>query len=64
MREGGDQDIPSIFLKPHSAEKIPRGESLSVSLISGTKKLWIRGVGEYQIFRRIFCLTVPNVFIS
>ena len=30
----------------HSAEKFGRGESFSVSLISGIEKVWIRGGGE------------------
>ena len=40
----------------HSAEKFRRGggESFSVSLISVTEKVWIRGGGSIKIFRRKF----------
>ena len=42
------------------------GEPFSVSLISGTEKVWIRGGGRgsIKIFRRSFCLTVPKHFIG
>ena len=41
------------------------GQPFSVSLISGTEKVWIRGTGEYQDFpSEIFCLTVPKYFIG
>ena len=39
-------------------------EPFSVSLISGIKKFWIRVGGSIAIFRRSFCLTVPNFFIG
>ena len=54
-----------IFLS-HSAEKFGRGELFSVSLISGTEKVWIRGGrgSIKKIFRRSFCLTVPKHFIG
>ena len=40
------------------------GEPFSVSLISGTEKVWIRE-GEYQDFpSNIFCLTVPKNFVG
>ena len=49
----------------HSAENFRRGEPFSVSLISGTEKVWIRGGrGSIKIFRRSFCLTVPKHFIG
>ena len=36
------------------------GESFTVALISGIKKVWIQ-VGKYQDFlSKIFCLTVPK----
>ena len=38
----------------HSAENLSRGESFSVSLISGIEKVWIRGGGSIKIFRRKF----------
>ena len=39
-------------------------EPFSVSLITGTEKVWIRG-GEHQDFpSKIFCLTVPKVFVG
>ena len=47
----------------HNAENFPRGESFSVSLISGVEKLCKRvgEGGEYQEFAsKIFCLTVPK----
>ena len=42
------------------------GGSFSVSLISGTEKIWIRGggEGEYQDFPSNFYLTVPKHFIG
>ena len=45
--------------------KISVGEPFSVSLISGTEKVWIREGGEYQDFPwKIFCLTVPKNFVG
>ena len=52
-----------IFLF-HSAENFPRGESFSVSLISGIEKVCI-GRGEYQdLPSKIICLTVPKNFVG
>ena len=49
----------------HSAENLRRGESFSVSLTSGTEKVWIGGGGEYQDFlSEIFCLTVPKISVG
>ena len=53
----------------HSAEKFRRGvESFSVSLNSGSEKVWIRGGGEggeYQDFpSKNFCLTVPKISVG
>ena len=47
----------------HSAEK-SAGESFTVALISGIEKVWMGG-GEYQDFpSKIFCLTVPKIFVG
>ena len=52
-----------FFLSP-SAEKFRR-ETFSVSLISGTEKVWIRGGGEYQDFpSKAFCLIVPKTSVG
>ena len=50
----------------HSAKNLSRGESFSVSLISGIEKVWIRGGGGgYQDFlSNIFWLTVPKNFVG
>ena len=49
----------------HGAEKIQRGESFSISLISGNEKVWMKRGGEYQDFpSKIFCLTVPINFVG
>ena len=56
-RGGG---VSSFFVKnflSHSAENLRRGESFSVSLISGIEKDWIRGGGSINIFRRNFFLS-------
>ena len=38
------------------------GDPFSVSLISGTKKVWTRGGGGYPDFpSKITCLTVPKL---
>ena len=40
------------------------GEPFSVSLISGTEKVWIR-LGGYQDFQsNFFCLTVPKLSVG
>ena len=45
----------------HNAETFRRGESFSVSRISGVEEVWIRGRGKYRNFpSKIFCLTVPK----
>ena len=44
--------------------KISLGEYSTVEIISGIEKVWMRG-GEYQDFpSKIFCLTVPKVFVE
>ena len=43
-REGVTRFSVQIFLS-HSAKHFRRGESFSVSLISGIEKVWVRGVG-------------------
>ena len=51
----------------HNAENFPRGESFSVSLISGVEKLCKRvgEGGEYQEFAsKIFCLRVPKKVVG
>ena len=61
----GYQDFPSkIFCL--SAENFRRGEPFSVSLISGTEKVWIRGGGGgYQDFpSKIFCLAAPKISVG
>ena len=63
-RGGGEyQDFPSkIFCL--TVPKIFVGESLTVAVISGTGKVWIRR-GEYQDFpSKIFCLTVPKKLVD
>ena len=64
-RGGGEfQDFPSkIFCL--TVPKIFVGELFSVSLSSGTEKVWIREGGGYQDFpSKIFCLTVPKKFVD
>ena len=62
--EGASRFSVEIFLS-HSAENFRRGESLSVSIISGIEKVCIRGGGEYQDFpSKIFCLTVPKISVG
>ena len=39
------------------------GEPFSVSLISGTEKVWIRG-GSIKIFRRKFFVSVPKISVG
>ena len=44
--------------------KISVGESLTVAIISGIEKVWIRG-GEYQGFpSKFFCLIVAKNFVG
>ena len=55
------------FFLSHNAEKFRRGESFSVSLISGVENICIRvgEGGEYQDFAsKIFCLTVLKNFLG
>ena len=55
-RGGGGEGVSRCSVEnflSHSAENFRRGESFSVSLISGIEKLWIRG-GSIKIFCRIF----------
>ena len=40
------------------------GEPFSVSLISGTEKVWIRGGGYQDFPSKIFCLTVPKISVG
>ena len=41
------------------------GESFTVALILGIKKVWIRGGGEYQDFLlKIFCLKLPKISVG
>ena len=50
MRE---EEIIKIFRRIclyHSAENIRRGESFGVSFNYGIENVWIRRVGEYQVF--------------
>ena len=51
MGGGGVSGLSVGNFLSHSAEYFRRGEPFSVSLISGTEKVWIRGGdGEYQDF--------------
>ena len=64
IRGGGGLSRFSVekFLS-HSAEK-SAWESFTVALISGIEKVWMGG-GEYQDFpSKIFCLTVPKIFVG
>ena len=61
-KKGGYQDFPWKSFRL-TVPKIFLGEPFSISLISGTEKVWIRG--EYQDFpSKIFCLTVPKIFVG
>ena len=62
IRGGGVSRYSIENFLSHSAEDFRRGESFSVSLISGMEIVWIRGRGgEYQDFpSKIFCLTEPK----
>ena len=63
-RGEGYQDLPSKNFCLTVPKISVGGESFSVSLISGTEKVWITG-GEYQDFpSKIFCLTVPKNFVG
>ena len=45
--------------------KTSLGESVTVAIISGIEKVWIRGGGEYQDFpSQNFCLTEPKNFVG
>ena len=61
---GGYQDFPS----KNFFRRLPRnfvGEAFSVSLFSGSEKVWIReGVESIKIFHQIFCLTVPKISVG
>ena len=47
--------VPNIFI----------AEPFSVSLVSGTEKVWIRGGRGYQDFPpEFFCLTVPKICVG
>ena len=63
-REGEVSRFPSKFF----CLRVPRnavGETFSLSLISGIKKVWMRGWGGCQDFlSKIFCLTVPENFVG
>ena len=51
-RGGGYQDFPSkVFCL--RVPKISVGESFTVAIVSGIKKIWFRG-GSIKIFRRKF----------
>ena len=41
------------------------GESFTVAVCSGSGKVWIRGGGSINLFRRkCFCFTVPKNFVG
>ena len=50
----------------HSAKKISRDESFSVSLFSGIKKIYASEgyVRTFDFLSKIFCPTVPKCFVS
>ena len=65
MHQGGGRGYQEILSKIFCLT-VPKisvgGNLLSVSIISGIEKVWMRG-GEYQDFPwKIFCLTVPKCF--
>ena len=64
MRGGEYQDFPwkSFCL---TVPKRFVGQFLTVAIISGIEKVWIRGGGGHQVFpSKIFCLTVPKNFVG
>ena len=60
--EGVSRFCVENFLS-HSAENLSRGESFSVSLISGIEKFYA-SEGHVTIFCRFFCLTVPKNLVG
>ena len=60
--EGVSRFSVEMFLS-HSAENLSRGESFSVSLISGIEKFYA-SEGYVMIFCRFFCLTVPKNLVG
>ena len=44
--------------------KISVGESFTVAVISGTRKVWIRGGGYQDFTSKNFCLTMPKNFVG
>ena len=54
-----------IFLS-HSTETFRRGESFSVSLVSGIQKFYASEgyVTIFDFLSKFFCLTVPKNFVS
>ena len=52
-----------IFSRSHSTEKLPRGESFSVSLISGTEKFYPPECFAtiFDFLSKFFCPTVPKI---
>ena len=65
-KRGGEYHNFPSKLFCFSVPKTFVGESFSVSLISGIKKIWIRGGGrKYRDFpSTFFCLTVPKTFVG
>ena len=59
---GASRFSVEIFLS-HSAENLSTVESFSVWLISGIEKFYA-AEGYVTIFKRLFCLTVPKIFVG
>ena len=63
-KRGGKSRFPSQIFFAQSA-KNAAGEPFSLLLISGMRKIWMRGSGECQVFQsKIFCLTVSKNFVG
>ena len=65
-KRGGEfQDFLSVFLS-HSAENFRRGESFSVSLISGIEKFYASEgyVTIFDFLSKFFCFPVPKNLVG
>ena len=69
QRGGGGEGVSRFSVEnflPHSAENLSRGESFSVSLISGIEKFYASEgyVTIFDFLSNFFCLTVPKIFVG
>ena len=65
-KRGGISKFAVKICLSHSAKNFRRGESFSVSVFSGTKKIYASGgyATTFDFLSKNFCLTVPKCFVG